>query len=122
MMNINEMVFVLFAQAPVGGTGTPPQPGFMEALVSLMPMLVVCYLIFYFMVIKPQEKKGKAQKELLEGLKRGDTVVTSGGLVGKFAGLEKDLVSLEVSQNVKIRVEPAHLVKRLDPKNEAQAA
>jgi preprotein translocase subunit YajC len=122
MMHVNEMLFVLFAQTPVAGSAAPPQPGFMEALVSLIPMLVVCYLIFYLMVIKPQEKKGKEQKALLEGLKRGDTVVTSGGLVGKFAGLEKGFVSLEISQNVKIRVEPAHLVKRLDPKNEAQAA
>jgi preprotein translocase subunit YajC len=67
----------------------------------MLPMLAICYLIFYFMVIRPQETKNKQHKALLESIKRGDTVVTTSGMVAKVAGVEKDHVLLEIAPNVK---------------------
>jgi preprotein translocase subunit YajC len=69
----------------------------------MLPMLAICYLIFYFMVIRPQETKNKQHKALLESIKRGDTVVTTSGMVAKVAGVEKDHVLLEIAPNVKAK-------------------
>jgi preprotein translocase subunit YajC len=109
----------VFGPAPAAGS---EQPTLFGSLVSMLPMLAVCYLIFYFMVIKPQESKVKKHKSLLESLKRGDSVVTSGGIMGKVAGIEKDCVLLEIAQNVKIKVELAHVLKRAGDDAKAEAA
>jgi preprotein translocase subunit YajC len=109
----------VFGPAPVANAD---QPTFFSSLVSMLPMLAVCYLIFYFMVIKPQESKVKKHKTLLESLKRGDSVVTSGGIIGKVTAVEKDCVVLEIAQNVKIKVEQAHVLKRAGGEEKAEAA
>lgn len=118
----------VLAQAPAQVVGPAPvpageqTPGFMDSLFQLLPMMLICYLIFYFMVVKPQDKKAKSQKELLDGLKRGETLVTTGGIVGKFSGMEKDLVLLEVSPNVRVKIVASNISRRLEPAGEAQAA
>jgi preprotein translocase subunit YajC len=96
----------VFSPAPAAAQ----QPTFMSSLISMLPMLVICYFIFYFMVIKPQDVRNKKHKSLVDSLKRGDSVVTSSGIVGKVAGLEKEYVLLEVAANVKIKVLQAHVV------------
>jgi preprotein translocase subunit YajC len=60
--------------------------------------------IMYFLMIRPQQKQLKDHRTLLAGLKKGDSVVTQGGLIGKIAELSEREVKLEVSQNVKIRI------------------
>jgi preprotein translocase subunit YajC len=60
--------------------------------------------IMYFLMIRPQQKQLKDHRTLLAGLKKGDSVVTQGGLIGKISELSEREVKLEVSQNVKIRV------------------
>jgi len=78
---------------------------------SMLPMLAMCYMIFYFMVIRPQEKKTKKQKEFMEAMKRGDSVVTTGGIFGKVTAVEKGIVTLEVAPSVKVRVEQSHIAR-----------
>ena len=105
-----SMLFVseAFAQAAAGG---PPQsPG--EALMRTLPMLGIVFLIFYFLVFRPQQKKLNAQAELLGGLKKGDSVVTSSGIIGRVAGVEKDHILLEIANNVRVKFERSHIVKR----------
>jgi preprotein translocase subunit YajC len=85
---------------------------------QMLPMLAICYLIFYFMVIKPQESKNKKHATLVASLKRGDSVVTSSGIVGKVANVEKDHVMLEIAQNVKVKVLMSH-VTRLESEQQA---
>lgn len=98
-----------------------PSPGFGELLSRMLPMFAIVFLIFYFMVMKPQQDKIKAQRQLLGSLKRGDNVVTSGGIVAKVAGVEQNYILLEVSNNVKIKVEAFHVVKKIE-KNGAEKA
>ena len=93
-----------FAQtAPGTPSATPETPSLFGALVQMLPMLAICYLIFYFMVIRPQESKTKQLKAMLESIKRGDSVVTTSGVVAKVASVEKDHVLLEVAPNVKVK-------------------
>jgi preprotein translocase subunit YajC len=88
--------FALLAQA--GG----PQ-SYMTTVVFFGGMIA----IMYFLMIRPQQKQLKEHKALLGGLKKGDFVVTQGGLIGKVAEISSDEVKLEVAQGVKIRVKKA---------------
>ncbi len=72
-------------------------------LMSLLPFALI-FVIMYFLILKPQQKKLKDHQELVKNIRRGDTVVTSGGLVGKVTKVvDDDQVELEISDGVKIR-------------------
>ena len=110
----------VFEPAPLAPT--EQKETFLGSLLQLMPMLIVCYFIFYFMVIRPQEKQSKGQKSLLESLKRGDSVVTTSGIVGRFQGMEKEYAVVEVSPNVKVKFEQSFIARRIDEGKKAEAA
>lgn len=76
----------------------------MEMLLMLVPM----FLIFYFLILRPEQVKRKKHQTMLENLTKADEVVTNGGLHGKIVGVDKDLVVLSIAevedQNVKVEV------------------
>lgn len=67
-------------------------------------MLAAIFAIFYFLLIRPQQKRTKEHQELLKSLKRGDDVVTTGGIFGRIAEIDEGTVMLEVAEKVKIKV------------------
>src|SRR4051794_4424197 len=92
-------MFVTPALAQI--TGTPGAGDF----VSMILPLVMIMVIFYFLLIRPQQKKAKEHQELVSKVQRGDTVVTGGGLVGRVSRVvdDKELL-VEIAENVKVRV------------------
>jgi preprotein translocase subunit YajC len=71
---------------------------------SPLPMMVIIVLIMYFLVLRPQQKRAKEHQELIKNLRRGDTVVTSGGLVGKVTKVVDDEhVEIEIADGVRVR-------------------
>ena len=67
--------------------------------------LILIFVIFYFFLIRPQEKRVKEHKEMVKNLKRGDEVITSGGIIGKVDRVyEDDRIDLEISEGVKVQV------------------
>jgi preprotein translocase subunit YajC len=90
------MVDIAYAQAAPGVGGPGP-------LVTILPFILI-FIIMYFMVIRPQQKKAKEHQEMLGKLKRNDEVMTSGGIYGKVIDLKEAVVTLEVAPNVRIRV------------------
>ncbi len=71
---------------------------------SPLPMMVIIVLIMYFLVLRPQQKRAKEHQEMVKNLRRGDTVVTSGGLVGKVTKVVDDEhVEVEISDGVRVR-------------------
>ena len=67
--------------------------------------LILIFVIFYFFLIRPQQKKAKEHKIMVENLKRGDQVVTSGGIVGTVERvMENDKIEIEISENVKVEI------------------
>jgi preprotein translocase subunit YajC len=74
-----------------------------------LPMLVLMFAVFYFLLIRPQQKKAKAHKEMLGNLRKGDTVLTSGGLYGKITGLTDSVVVLEIAPQVRVKVSRGHV-------------
>lgn len=97
--------------------GTPPggaaAGGGQSAITSLIP-LVIMFGIFYFLLIRPQQKKAKEHKALLDSLKKGDQVVTAGGMHGKITAVEDSVVTIEVANNVNIKFNKAHVAAVLD--------
>ncbi|MBN8981959.1 MAG: preprotein translocase subunit YajC [Rhizobiales bacterium] len=72
-------------------------------LMSLLPFALI-FVIMYFLILKPQQKKLKDHQELVKNIRRGDTVVTSGGLVGKVTKVvDDDQIEMEIADGVKIR-------------------
>jgi preprotein translocase subunit YajC len=93
-------MFVTPAYAQASGAVGDPM---MQTLQSLLP-LVFILVIFYFLLIRPQQKRLKQHQLMITNLKRGDTVVTAGGLIGKVKSVADDEVRVELSPNVEVRV------------------
>lgn len=105
------MLDILFATAAMaqeaGGGDAAAQGGFAGLLTGPLPMLVLMFVIFYFLLIRPQQKKTKAHKEMLAQIKKGDQVVTSGGIHGKVTGVSDQTLVVEIAPQVRIKVQRA---------------
>lgn len=73
-------------------------------MVAFAIQIALLGLIFYFLLIRPQQRRAKAHAALIGGVKRGDVAVTSGGLVGKVTKVEETEIELEIAPNVRVRV------------------
>lgn len=104
------MNYLLFAMAPQGGDGG-------GGLVSTLIMFGAIFLIFYFMIIRPQQKRAKERDKLLSNLEKGDKVVTNGGIHGIIAGLEEKTALLQIEEKVKIKIDRSAITTVLDKKN-----
>ena len=92
------MLDFAYAMGKSGETGG----GGYQGLISLTP-LILMFVIFYILLIRPQQKKAKQHKQFLDELKKNDQVVTSGGIHGKITGLTENIVTLEIADKVKIK-------------------
>jgi preprotein translocase subunit YajC len=95
---MNLIDFLFLAQAASPAPDAPAQPSF---LVSMMPLIFV-FVIFYFLLIRPQQKRQKAHQQLVASVKTGDKVVTSSGIHGIVANVKEKTILLKVADNVKI--------------------
>lgn len=81
-------------------------PGGGDFFISLLP-LVLIFAVFYFLLIRPQQRKVKEHRALIDSLKRGDQVLTSGGILGKITKVEDDTVNVEIAKDVTVQVQRA---------------
>ncbi|MBW2107348.1 MAG: preprotein translocase subunit YajC [Deltaproteobacteria bacterium] len=88
-----------------GGGGSQAGGGGFGAFVPLILMFV----IFYFLLIRPQQKKQKQHREMIANLKKGDRVITSGGLYGRITGITDAVVTLEICEKVRVKVARANI-------------
>ncbi len=92
-------MFATNAYAMAGGAEQQAGGG-MEGII----MLVIMFAIFYLLLIRPQQKRAKQHKQLVENLKSGDQVVTAGGIHGKIVAVQEDIITLEIASNVRIKI------------------
>jgi preprotein translocase subunit YajC len=71
---------------------------------SLLPFVLII-LVFYFLILRPQQKKAKDREKLLSGVQKGDKVVTSGGIHGTVEGIEDNTILVKIADNVKVKME-----------------
>jgi len=95
------MIDMVYAMAPPGGG--QGQGGDMYGLVQMAPFVLI-FVVFYFLLIRPQQKRAKQQKAFIENLKKGDKVITSGGLYGTITGITDTEVTLEIAEKVRVKV------------------
>ncbi|MBU1169887.1 MAG: preprotein translocase subunit YajC [Proteobacteria bacterium] len=93
----------------LGANSGGSQPGGIAAFVPLILMFV----IFYFLLIRPQQKKAKEHQEMITNLKKGDKVVTSGGIHGVVTKVEDTDVQLEIAEKIRIKVTRANIAVKL---------
>ena len=83
------------------GAAAGPEAGSMMSFVVPMIFMVV---IFYFLLIRPQQKKAKEHKALLDNLKKGDRIITSGGMIGTIINIDDQIVNVEIADKVRIEM------------------
>ncbi len=97
-----------FAQAaPAAASGSTE-----SSLMSMLP-LVLMFVVLYFIMIRPQMKRQKETKAMLEALAKGDEIVTSGGLIGRVTKLGESMLTLEVANNVELQLQRGAVVQVL---------
>jgi preprotein translocase subunit YajC len=105
------------AQAGAGGGGS--------ALTQFVPLIAI-FAIFYFLVLRPQSRKAKDHQKMLSELKKGEEVVTQGGIIGKITGITDGELTLQVQEGVRLRVTRASVQGRYGgpekPKAESKAS
>lgn len=74
-----------------------------DFLIQILPFLLI-FVIMYFLIIRPQQRRLKDHKEMVASLRRGDTVVTGGGLVGKVTKVDDDELQVEIAQGMRVKV------------------
>jgi preprotein translocase subunit YajC len=85
-----------------------------DPLTSFLPLILI-FVVFYFLLIRPQMKRAKEQKKMIEALQKGDEVVTGGGIVGKVVKVAEQYVALEIADGVSVNVQKS-TVQTLLPK------
>lgn len=93
---------MLVTPAYAATTGAAPA-GAGGFLVQILP-LVLIFIVFYFLLIRPQQKRMQTHRAMIEAVKKNDVAVTSGGIVGKVVKVDEAEVELEIAQGVKVRV------------------
>jgi preprotein translocase subunit YajC len=88
----------IFAMMPADPSGAGPSP------VSMLLPIVGMLAIFYFLLIRPQQKRQKETQKMIEAIRKGDRVVTASGMIGTVAGLKDDIIVLKIADNVKIEM------------------
>ncbi|MEI6259799.1 MAG: preprotein translocase subunit YajC [Deltaproteobacteria bacterium] len=98
------MVNVAYAMGQLGA-GSPGSAG---GLASFIP-LVLMFVIFYFLLIRPQQKKTKEHREMIAGVKKGDRIITSGGIHGQVTAVDDTTVTVEISDKVRVKLNRANV-------------
>jgi len=101
------MISVAYAQAPAGGAA-PSGPE--QFLFTFAPLIAIAF-IFYFMIIRPQQRKQKETERMLAAIKKGDRVLTSGGMFGTVVGTKDQVVVLKVADDVKVEFSRQSIVQ-----------
>ncbi|MBI3786268.1 MAG: preprotein translocase subunit YajC [Deltaproteobacteria bacterium] len=109
------MINPAWAQSAASGAPSP--------LVSFMPLILI-FVVFYFLLIRPQQQKQKEHQVMLDNLKVNDEITTSGGIYGKVTAIADKVVTVEIAPNVRVRVERAQIGSLLrggkDEKNQKE--
>ena len=94
-MEVNVQYHPILAQAAADGGG----------MIGTVVMFGLIFVIFYFMIIRPQQKRQKERQKMLDALEKGDKILTSGGIYGTVVGIEEKVVLVQIADNVKVKVD-----------------
>ncbi len=113
-MNL-PMSFVIAQAAPAAGGAQAPNP-----LMTFLP-LILLFVVFYFLMIRPQMKRQKEHRNMVAALSKGDEVVTNGGIAGKVEEVGESFITVEIAPNVKIKLQKG-AVQQVLPKGSLKSS
>lgn len=105
----DSIILALGAGGGEGGGGYQP-----------LILMGAMFAIFYFLLIRPQQKKSKDHRQMLSNLKKGDRVVTSGGIHGRITGMDESTLTVEIAEKVRVKVARANVAGLVNPASQAQ--
>lgn len=105
------MIGIAFAMGPPPGT----QGGSFDTFMGFVPIIAI-FVIFYFLLIRPQHKKQKDHQDMLNSLKEGDNILTSGGLYGTVVKIKDNVLTVQIAENIKVKIDRGY-VATLKPKS-----
>jgi preprotein translocase subunit YajC len=103
---LTDIIDIAYAIGPTPGAGG--QGGAGGLLGSLIPLILI-FVVFYFLLIRPQQKRAKEHKNMIDNLKKGDKIVTSGGIYGIIESVGTNTVTVKIGENVKIKLGKAYV-------------
>lgn len=93
------MIDIAYAMGVNGGAAGQPASGS-----SMLIPMILMFVIFYFLLIRPQQKKNKEHLEMIENLKKGDRIITGGGLHGRITGVNDQVLTVEIAEKVRVKI------------------
>lgn len=112
--SLNKMEFSVFISSAIAQTAPAAAAGgdMQSSLMGMLP-LVLMFVVLYFVMIRPQMKKAKEHKSMIDALAKGDEVATAGGILGKVTKLGDGFISLEVADGVEVQLQRSAVVQVL---------
>lgn len=92
---------------------TPATPSTAQGIMSMLPMIAILILFMYFMVIRPQSKRTKDHKKLMDSIQKGDEVTTIGGILGKIEKITDDFVVINIAEHTSITIQKSSIANVL---------
>ncbi|MEW6569587.1 MAG: preprotein translocase subunit YajC [Nitrospirota bacterium] len=111
LINILDIAYAMGPAPQGGGQG----PG--GLIGSLIPLILI-FVIFYFLLIRPQQKRAKDHKAMIQNLKKGDKIVTSGGIYGVIESVGTNTITVKIAENVKVKFGKAYVAALRAPSEE----
>jgi len=93
----------MFESPAYAATGAAAPSGTAAFMVNIFPLILI-FIIFYFLLIRPQQRRVKQHQQMVQAVKPRDTAITSGGLIGKVTKVDENEVEMEIAQGVRVRV------------------
>jgi preprotein translocase subunit YajC len=84
--------------------------------------IILMFVIFYFLLIRPQQKKAKEHREMISNLKKGDRIITSGGLYGTITGTDDNMLTVEIAEKVRVKINRGNVAALAQPPAPAQSS
>jgi preprotein translocase subunit YajC len=104
----------VFISSAYAQTAPAAAPTLQDSLMSMLPIILM-FVVLYFIMIRPQMKKAKEHRAMVEALAKGDEVVTAGGIVGRVTSLSENYIGVEIAQGVEVQLQ-RHAVAQVLPK------
>ncbi len=103
MSDLIAQLGAFFGPEAAWAQGAPAAGGSGTFITSFAPFILI-FVLFYVLLIRPQQKRQRAHREMLEEIKKGDKIITNGGLMGTIVGVTKEVISLQISDNTRVKI------------------
>lgn len=105
------MDLMTISLAMAGGPGADAQS---SGMLQMLPMMLIIFGIFYFMLIRPQQRKEKERRKLIDNIKSGERILFSGGIIGTVTNVKEGVFIVKIAENVKIEIARGAVIKVLE--------